>query len=735
MASSQGRNGRDSSRVGFEKRQKRRQIRSLQEAIDKHDTESVKTQLQEDFDVDFQYRSQTALQLAVKENCLDICRILIEKGANVNMTDAEMNNLLNMACWRGYQDVSELLVQNGANIDDQNMNGYSAIHTCASQGQADILQYLISQNSDLDSLSRQMQTPLHLSVKNRHSDIVQLLLIGGCNVDKIDENRRTALMYAAEFGFDDITQILVNGGANLNCQDRLGRTALFEAVHNGHLNIVQTLSTSGADINLPVTKGSSPLLESISCDHTDIAVYLIDAKCNVNQTDRLKQAPIHSAVGKVSQFFSEESEQAVYLVKKLVEAGCDLDVANQEGERPLYMCACGGNIELTEYFLSKGVDLTVKTKTGDTILHGGVHSNKPAVVDLLIKAGCSLNEKNLAGEHALLTAVIYRSDIQIIKSLVEAGSNLDMKDKTYGNTPLHNALIHYYRQAGEYLIDAGCDVNILNLKRFSPLYVACEKNEDMIARKIMTHPKFISKILRIASIPQPLFAAVSNNHIHLVQMLIDAGCDIDMVNKDGMTSLQLSIQENCPSVTKLLLMYNCDMEAHAKVKRLYKCCLTHEDRHPHFDLEPLFLALTHRSTEMMQLLIDCYWQRPVKTISMLDQILKTAAAELNTHYSPELKMNYQRLFYASTKMPLSLQHMCRASIREKLGSCPQSKVDKLPIAKKLTGYILMEEYFGNLFEEVKQHEIDHPSDFQDFHSVGYIPAYFRDYSSEPEDED
>jgi hypothetical protein len=38
--------------------------------------------------------------------------------------------------------------------------------------------------------------------------------------------------------------------------------------------------------------------ESISQDHTDIAVYLIDVKCDVNQTDRLHQAPIHSAVAK-----------------------------------------------------------------------------------------------------------------------------------------------------------------------------------------------------------------------------------------------------------------------------------------------------------------------------------------------------------------------------------------------------------------------------------------------------
>lgn len=91
----------DNSRAGFEKRQKRRQIRALQEAIDRRDTTAVEKILEDDFDVDFQYRSQTALQLAVREGCYNICKLLIDRKANVNMSDAEQNNLLNLACSRG----------------------------------------------------------------------------------------------------------------------------------------------------------------------------------------------------------------------------------------------------------------------------------------------------------------------------------------------------------------------------------------------------------------------------------------------------------------------------------------------------------------------------------------------------------------------------------------------------------------------------------------------------------
>ena len=52
----------------------------------------------------------------------------------------------------------------------------------------------------------------------------------------------------------------------------------------------------------------------------------------------------------------------------------------------------------------------------------------------------------------------------------------------------------------------------------------------MIAKKILTDGKFNSKIFQVATIPQPLLAAVGNNHVHLVDVLIKAGSHINMVS-------------------------------------------------------------------------------------------------------------------------------------------------------------------------------------------------------------
>ena len=188
------------------------------------------------------------------------------------------------------------------------------------------------------------------------------------------------------------------------------------------------------------------------------------------------------------------------------------------------------------------------------------------------------------------------------------------------------------------------------------------------------------------------------------------------VNVDGLTPVMFAIQEKCPFVVKLLLKYNCDLEAHVKVRRLMKCCLLHEDRHPHFDLEPLFLALTHKDVEMLQLLIKCYWTVPIHTVTLLDTVFQSAE-DLNTHYSPELKAEIGFLFKQCTSVPRTLEENCRSVIRASLGPCPADKVQKLPIASKLKDYVLMDEVFGDLDDNILQDEIRHPTDFRAFRTT------------------
>lgn len=202
----------DSKRSGFEKREKRRTIRYLQEAIEQNNVEKVKEYLLADFDVDFQYKEKTALQLAVVKGHFDICKLLIEKGANVNKSDAEENNLLHMACiWR-YLDIARLLISHGADVDARNDSGFTCLNSSAFVGYSDIIHLLISAKCQLDIPNSRLQTPLHTAVDQGNAELVKLFVDSGCDLNRTDDSKRTPLHVAASSALPDLTEILIVGG-------------------------------------------------------------------------------------------------------------------------------------------------------------------------------------------------------------------------------------------------------------------------------------------------------------------------------------------------------------------------------------------------------------------------------------------------------------------------------------------------------------------------------------------
>lgn len=200
------------SKAAYEKREKRRNIRKLQEAIDSKDITAVQDLLQKDFDVDFRYRGQTALQLAVRIGALDICKLLVERGANVDEADGELNSLLYTACWNGYEDIAKLLIDSSANLDSENEAGSTPLHACAKKGHVRITRLLVAGNCSLNIPDRLGRTAALVAAGAGNCEEVAELVRAGADLDWVDQHFRTPLMVAADIGFFDIARILIDGG-------------------------------------------------------------------------------------------------------------------------------------------------------------------------------------------------------------------------------------------------------------------------------------------------------------------------------------------------------------------------------------------------------------------------------------------------------------------------------------------------------------------------------------------
>jgi peptide-methionine (S)-S-oxide reductase len=77
---------------------------------------------------------------------------------------------------------------------------------------------------------------------------------------------------------------------------------------------------------------------------------------------------------------------------------------------------------------------------------------KPEIIELLIKSGVDVNAYINSGFHTHASALhqaVYSGSLDAVKLLVQAGANLDAKDKAYNGTPLDWAMYMQTKEKDE----------------------------------------------------------------------------------------------------------------------------------------------------------------------------------------------------------------------------------------------------------------------------------------------
>ena len=161
------------------------------------------------------------LMVAVQNRKEDIARLLIQKGADVNVTNNGGETPLINAAHRGLYPIVEMLLDAGANVNQASNGGY---------------------------------TPLMASCGRGHSEVAKLLLANGANTEAHTTNNATALIDAVTANLETVT-VLLDAHANVNVQCKDGTTALMIAINHDAHKIADALIRAGADLKLQDNKG------------------------------------------------------------------------------------------------------------------------------------------------------------------------------------------------------------------------------------------------------------------------------------------------------------------------------------------------------------------------------------------------------------------------------------------------------------------------------------------------
>ena len=176
-----------------------------------------------------------------KKGHLDILRLLVEAGADVNKADNNGETSLWMASKEGNLEVVRLLLDAGANVDKADNKGMTPLYVASYMGHLEVVRLLLDAGADKDKADNNGMTPLYIASYKGHLEVVRLLVDAGADKDKADEYGRTPLLIASQYGHHEVVRLLVDAGADIAKKDKDGNTPLDIAKKKDRTDIIEYL--------------------------------------------------------------------------------------------------------------------------------------------------------------------------------------------------------------------------------------------------------------------------------------------------------------------------------------------------------------------------------------------------------------------------------------------------------------------------------------------------------------
>ncbi|XP_053705235.1 histone-lysine N-methyltransferase EHMT1 isoform X3 [Synchiropus splendidus] len=203
---------------------------------------------------------RTPLHAAAEGGYKDICHMLVQAGANLDMCDEDQRTPLMDACENNHMQTVTYLLRAGASVKHKDIEGFTCLHLAAKSGHYSIVEYLLSTKLiDIDCQDDGGWTALIWATEYKHVDQVKLLLSKGADISIRDKEQNICLHWAAFSGSLEIAKLLLNAHCDIHVVNIHGDSPLHIAARENRLECVTLFLSHGANVFAKNREGESPI--------------------------------------------------------------------------------------------------------------------------------------------------------------------------------------------------------------------------------------------------------------------------------------------------------------------------------------------------------------------------------------------------------------------------------------------------------------------------------------------
>ncbi|KAL7819932.1 ankyrin repeat-containing domain protein [Trichoderma gracile] len=212
--------------------------------------------------------------------------LLLDRGGDVNATNDSSETPLSVASRQGDAEAVKLLLDHDSAIEAKTETGLTPLSQAVLWARHDVVNILLDHGADIET----EQAPLALAATKGYTRLVELLLQRGADIERRDPDGRTPLALAALFGHSTVAEILLSKGAEIDSRDVDGRTPLTLAAMGGKESVVEVLLSQGADLDVKDSRRRTPLMLAAKGKHDSVVELLAAAQRRTRRADNSTHA-------------------------------------------------------------------------------------------------------------------------------------------------------------------------------------------------------------------------------------------------------------------------------------------------------------------------------------------------------------------------------------------------------------------------------------------------------------